>query len=120
MLIQLKDFFDNTVTDTIDQVSNFIVCSDHRSTEATIPTALITVGPDNSTYTTIVRSIETRLQKEHDVVVTNIVPSQTTNLKSALKFINNHVTGAALTAEGDHLSKHEKVESSTSDDHLLV
>ncbi|KAL8862917.1 MAG: hypothetical protein Q9178_000859 [Gyalolechia marmorata] len=108
MLIQFKDFFDNTVTDTIDQVSNFIVCADHRSTEATIPTALITVGPSNSTYTKIVRSIETRLQKEHDVVVTNIVPSQTTNLKSALKFINNHVTGAALTAEEDHLSKHEK------------
>ena len=79
------------------------------SAETTIPTALIVVGPSNSTYTNIVRSVETQLQEELDVGIVDIVPSQIVNLKSALKLINNHVTDVSLTTEEDGLPKQEQV-----------
>lgn len=90
------------------------------SIEAGIPTALIVVGPSNSTYTNIVRSVEAQLQEKLNVAVVNIVPSQIVNLKSALKFINNHVTNAALTTEEDGLPKLEQVCSLIGDDRSLV
>ncbi|KAL8651971.1 MAG: hypothetical protein Q9226_004462, partial [Calogaya cf. arnoldii] len=105
MLTQLQKFFKSTTADTIGQVADFIR---QPRAKTTIPTALIVVGPSNSTYTNIVRSVETQLQEELDVAVVNIVPSQIVNLKSALKLINNHVTDASLTTEEDGLPKQEQ------------
>ncbi|KAL8699426.1 MAG: hypothetical protein Q9224_001418 [Gallowayella concinna] len=104
----IQALFDNTTSDTIDQVCNFVKNSSHTDSEALIPSALIVVGPSNSTYTNIVRSIETRLQPQVDFVVVNIVPSQVVNLKSVLKLINTHATGAAAIAEEDDGSRHEQ------------
>lgn len=78
------------------------------STETTIPTAFLVVGPSNSTYTNIVRSVKAQLQEILDVAIVNIIPSQIVNLKSAIKFINTQVTDAALTIEEDDMSKHEQ------------
>ncbi|KAL8774700.1 MAG: hypothetical protein Q9209_000639 [Squamulea sp. 1 TL-2023] len=80
------------------------MADNHEATQA----ALIVVGPSNSIYTNIIHSVETRLQKEHNIVVVNIIPSQIVNLKSALKFINGHVTGVASTIEDDNLPMHGK------------
>ncbi|KAL8682151.1 MAG: hypothetical protein Q9186_001772 [Xanthomendoza sp. 1 TL-2023] len=104
----IQALFDNTTSDTIDQVCNFVKNSSHTDSEALIPSALIVVGPSNSTYTNIVRSIETHLQPQVDFVVVNIVPSQVVNLKSVLKLINTHATGAAAIAEEDDGSRHEQ------------
>ncbi|KAL8999689.1 MAG: hypothetical protein Q9169_001506 [Polycauliona sp. 2 TL-2023] len=79
-----------------------------ESAEVTIPTALIVVGPSSSTYTNVVRSVELQLQEKIDLAVVNIIPSQTVNLKSALKLINSHVTNASLIGEQDGLPKHEQ------------
>ncbi|KAL8850711.1 MAG: hypothetical protein Q9221_004359 [Calogaya cf. arnoldii] len=109
MLIQLQKFFESTTADTIGQVADFIRQARYGdSAETTIPTALIVVGPSNSTYTNIVRSVETQLQEELDVGIVDIVPSQIVNLKSALKLINNHVTDVSLTTEEDGLPKQEQ------------
>lgn len=48
-------------------------------------------------------------------MVVNMVPSQITNLKSALKLINSHAMGAAAISEEDNMSKHEQVLSPASD-----
>ncbi|KAI4280883.1 MAG: hypothetical protein L6R38_004103 [Xanthoria sp. 2 TBL-2021] len=106
--VEYQKFFESTTADTISQVGNFVLESSQARIEAGIPTALIVVGPSNSTYTNIVRSVEAQLQEKLNVAVVNIVPSQIVNLKSALKFINNHVTNAALTTEEDGLPKLEQ------------
>lgn len=90
------------------------------STETTVPTAFLVVGPSNSTYTNIVRSVEAQLQEILDVAIVNIIPSQIVNLKSAIKFINNQVTDAALTIEEDDMSKHEQVYPLMREDRSLV
>ncbi|KAL8887162.1 MAG: hypothetical protein Q9215_005219 [Flavoplaca cf. flavocitrina] len=100
--------FESTTADTISQVGTFILESGEACTEASVPTALIVIGPSNSTYTNIVRSVEAQLQEKLDVALVDIAPSQIVNLKSALKFINNRVTGAALTVEEDGLPRHEQ------------
>ncbi len=90
------------------------------STETTIPTAFLVAGPSNSMYTNIVRSVEAQLQEILDVAIVNIIPSQIVNLKSAIKFINNQVTDAALTIEEDDMSKHEQVHPLMREDRSLV
>lgn len=79
------------------------------SSEASIPSALISVGTSNSTFTNLVHAVKTRLQAEQTLPVINLIPSQTTNLKSALKLINSHASGAAANAEEDGVLKHEQV-----------
>ena len=71
-------------------------------------------------YTNIVRSVEAQLQEILDVAIVNIIPSQIVNLKSAIKFINNQVTDAALTIEEDDMSKHEQVHPLMREDRSLV
>ncbi|KAL8672188.1 MAG: hypothetical protein Q9168_003352 [Polycauliona sp. 1 TL-2023] len=104
----MQEFLESTTADIVSDVDDFIVQTGHICAEATIPTALIVVGPSDSTYTNIVRSVESRLQEKLDVAVMDIVPSQIANLKSALKFINAHVTNAASTSKEDGLPKHEQ------------
>ncbi|KAL8842391.1 MAG: hypothetical protein Q9170_000519 [Blastenia crenularia] len=89
--------------DTVENVSDFIC--DHKlegSVGSAIPSGLITVGPSSSIFANLVSSVSARLKLQRKVSVINVIPSQTSNLKSALKLINSRGTGFDVDAENDN------------------
>ncbi|KAL8944170.1 MAG: hypothetical protein Q9216_000594 [Gyalolechia sp. 2 TL-2023] len=70
-----------------------------------IPSGLITVGSNSSTYANLVSSVSTELQLQRRTAVISLVPSQVSNLKSALKLINSRATGSDFNVEGDDQPK---------------
>ena len=91
------------------------------SLDATIPAGLIPVGPSNTAYSDLVRSITPRFELERDEVVVDIVPSQVFNLKAALKLINSRVEDLKETSGLEDSLGDGQVSSSTvqSDPHAF-
>ncbi|KAL9593677.1 MAG: hypothetical protein Q9179_005755 [Wetmoreana sp. 5 TL-2023] len=79
------------------------------SSEAAIPLGLIIVGPNTTAYTNIVRSLSLRLEQDRQAIVVDIVPSQATNLKSALKLINSHAANKDSDVEAEDPIRHDQV-----------
>ncbi|KAL8985823.1 MAG: hypothetical protein Q9177_004331, partial [Variospora cf. flavescens] len=80
----------------------------HRAQESGIPSGLVTTGPSGSVFASIVASVTSQFKLERKISAVNIVPSQVSNLKAALKLINDRATDSGLDAEDDQ-HKHEKV-----------
>lgn len=79
-----------------------------RFQESAIPSGLISTGPSSSVFPSIVSSVAARLRLEHRTTVVNIMPSQVSNLKAALKLINTAATNSDPDAEDD-LQNNEQV-----------
>ncbi|KAL8936381.1 MAG: hypothetical protein Q9211_004215 [Gyalolechia sp. 1 TL-2023] len=78
----------------------------------TIPAGLITVGSSSSFYASHVSLISTKLKLQRRAAIVTLVPSQVSNLKSALKLINSRATGSDLNKEDDDQQKLNQVLSS--------
>ncbi|KAI4114416.1 MAG: hypothetical protein LQ345_004789 [Seirophora villosa] len=72
-----------------------------RLRESAIPSGLVTTGPSGSVFASIVASVTAQMKLDRKISTVNIIPSQVSNLKSALKLINNRATDSDPDAEDD-------------------
>lgn len=79
-----------------------------RLRESAIPSGLVTTGPSGSVFASIVASVTAQLKLDRKISTVNIIPSQVSNLKAALKLINNRATDSDFDAEDD-LQNHGQV-----------
>ncbi len=57
-----------------------------------IPAGLIVANPGAETYSSLIDAIAEHLRGQEKATVVNLTSSQITNLKSVLKYINQHAT----------------------------
>ncbi|KAL9020968.1 MAG: hypothetical protein Q9185_001795 [Variospora sp. 1 TL-2023] len=94
--------------DTVHHVVDFINGSSSvGAQESGIPSGLVTTGPSGSVFASIVASVTSQFKLERKISAVNIIPSQVSNLKAALKLINDRATDSGPDAEDDQ-HKHEK------------
>ncbi|KAL9008998.1 MAG: hypothetical protein Q9173_005933 [Seirophora scorigena] len=98
----------NATIDTVHNVVDFIKGSSSVGIqESAIPSGLVTTGPSGSVFASTVASVTTQLKLDRKISTVNIIPSQVSNLKAALKLINNRATDSDPDAEDD-LQNHEQ------------
>lgn len=96
----------SATVETVESIVDF-VCQQTSIDSAgpEIPSGLITIGSSSSSYANLVSSISTKIKPQRRAAVINLIPSQVSNLKSALRLINSQATDSDLNLEDDHQPK---------------
>ncbi|KAK0515982.1 hypothetical protein JMJ35_002016 [Cladonia borealis] len=96
-----ESIIDAANVSTAEEVSSFISSSDSASSAVKIRTGLVVSGPNNGSSAKLFESIMQRVHVRHRAILVALSSGQSPNLKTVLKYINQHARTQTLESDED-------------------